>query len=68
VAALESGLTHDEHKILVGTLNYKDRMVKDVMTLLDRMFMLEADMKLNFENMLLIYKSGYTRIPVYEGE
>eukprot|EP01024_Parvocaulis_polyphysoides_P010812 TRINITY_DN1379_c1_g2_i1.p1 TRINITY_DN1379_c1_g2~~TRINITY_DN1379_c1_g2_i1.p1 ORF type:complete len:503 (+),score=72.33 TRINITY_DN1379_c1_g2_i1:77-1510(+) len=43
-------------------------MVKDVMTLLDRMFMLEADMKLNFENMLLIYKSGYTRIPVYEGE
>eukprot|EP01023_Acetabularia_acetabulum_P016613 TRINITY_DN18204_c0_g1_i1.p1 TRINITY_DN18204_c0_g1~~TRINITY_DN18204_c0_g1_i1.p1 ORF type:complete len:701 (-),score=110.20 TRINITY_DN18204_c0_g1_i1:329-2431(-) len=68
VAALESGLTHDEHKILVGTLNYKDRMVKDVMTLLDRMFMLEADMKLTFENMLLVYKSGYTRIPVYEGE
>eukprot|EP01026_Neomeris_dumetosa_P005709 TRINITY_DN11688_c0_g2_i1.p2 TRINITY_DN11688_c0_g2~~TRINITY_DN11688_c0_g2_i1.p2 ORF type:complete len:448 (+),score=35.26 TRINITY_DN11688_c0_g2_i1:2-1345(+) len=68
VAALESGLTQDEHRILVGTLNYKDRLVKDVMTMLDRMYMLDVIMKLNFENMLMIYKSGYTRIPVYEGE
>eukprot|EP01025_Chloroclados_australasicus_P030843 TRINITY_DN31030_c0_g1_i5.p1 TRINITY_DN31030_c0_g1~~TRINITY_DN31030_c0_g1_i5.p1 ORF type:complete len:527 (-),score=68.24 TRINITY_DN31030_c0_g1_i5:393-1973(-) len=43
-------------------------MVRDVMTLVERMFMLDANLKLNFENMFLIYKSGYTRIPVYEGE
>ena len=28
--------------------------------------MVEAHVRLNFDNMLEIYKSGYTRIPVYD--
>ena len=30
--------------------------------------MVEASVRLNFEHMMDIYKSGYTRIPVYERE
>ena len=38
------------------------------MTHVERVFMLEASLALDYEIMLQIYKSGYTRIPVYEGD
>ena len=31
-----------------------------------QVYMVEAHVRLNFDNMLEIYKSGYTRIPVYD--
>ena len=62
----ESGLTADDQRMISGVLDYKDRAVRDVMTTLDKVFMLEQSVKLNFENMLEIYKSGYTRIPIYD--
>lgn len=37
------------------------------MTPIRRVYMLEASTRLDYEVMLQIYKSGYTRIPVYEG-
>jgi metal transporter CNNM len=37
------------------------------MTPIEKVFMLEGSTKLNFETMLEVYKSGFTRIPVYEG-
>lgn len=37
------------------------------MTPIEKVFMLEASTKLTFDTMLDIYKSGYTRIPVYDG-
>ena len=40
--------------------------MKDVMTPMDKVYMVEASVRLNFEHMMDIYKSGYTRIPVYE--
>lgn len=40
--------------------------VKDVMTALEHCFLLEVRSRLNFATMLAIYKSGFTRIPVYE--
>ena len=45
----------------------QDKKVADVMTPITRCFMLEASLCLDYEIMLQIYKSGYTRIPVYEG-
>ena len=41
--------------------------MKDVMTTIDRVFMLDSNTRLTFETMLEIYKNGYTRIPVYDG-
>lgn len=42
--------------------------MNEVMTPLDKVFMIEATVRLNFDNMLCIYRSGYTRIPVYLDE
>jgi metal transporter CNNM len=53
--------------VRVGALEYSNKNVKDVMTPIDEVFMLEASTKLTFEAKLEIYKSGYTRIPVYDG-
>lgn len=44
----------------------QDKVVKDVMTGLDKVFMMELSARLNFQLMFSIYKSGFTRIPVYE--
>ena len=44
----------------------QDKRVKDVMTPMNKVYMIEAGVRLNFEHMLEIYKSGYTRIPVYD--
>lgn len=36
------------------------------MTRMDKVFALDAATRLNFDNMLAVYRSGYTRIPVYD--
>lgn len=46
----------------------KDKTIKEVMTTIDKTFMLEVSVKLTFDVMLEIYKSGYTRIPIYEND
>jgi metal transporter CNNM len=40
--------------------------VKEVMTPMERVFMLGVDEKLSFETIGKIFKTGYSRIPVYE--
>ena len=49
-----------------GALNYGNKTVADVMTKADDVFMLDMATRLTFETMLEVYKSGFTRIPVYE--
>jgi metal transporter CNNM len=48
-----------------GALKYKDMSVKEVMTPLTNVFMLSAEERLNFETIAKIFKTGYSRIPVY---
>ena len=47
-------------------MEYKDKKVSDVMTALDKVFMIESSTRLTFQVLMDIYKSGFTRIPVYE--
>lgn len=63
----ESGLTREDYKVISDALDIRDKRVRDVMTRVDKVFTLDASTRLNFDEMLTIYKSGYTRIPVYEG-
>lgn len=51
---------------MTGALKYKDVAVQDVMTPLQNTFMLKTDERLNFETIAKIFKTGYSRIPVYE--
>ena len=65
--AEESGLNMDDATILTGVLEYKHMTVSDVMTDLDKVYMMDVETKMTFAVLMEIYKSGFTRIPVYEG-
>ncbi|XP_048003920.1 unextended protein-like [Leguminivora glycinivorella] len=60
-------LDKDEVNIISGALELRKKTVSDVMTKLEDVFMLPITSVLDFETMSEIVKSGYSRIPVYEG-
>jgi len=45
----ESGLNKDDGNLLTGALEYKDKKVSDVMTALDKVFMIESSTRLTFQ-------------------
>lgn len=49
-----------------GALRYHSVIVNEVMTPLINVFMLSADERLGFDVVAKIFKTGYSRIPVYE--
>jgi len=57
---------HETGTAMKGALNYQDMTVSEVMTPLENVFMLNVDEKLNFETIAKIFKTGYSRLPVYE--
>ena len=59
-------LTRDEMVIFNGAFEFSQKTVRQVMTIVDDVFMLEASLSLNFEVLLLIFQSGHSRIPVYD--
>lgn len=61
-------LDKDEVNIISGALEMRKKTVAEVMTHLEDAFMLSLDTILDFETVSEIMKSGYSRIPVYEGE
>ena len=67
VAVKESGLLADDGQLLAGCLRYKRRKVSDVMTGLARVKMVPADLQLGWDELSDIYRSGFTRLPVYDG-
>ncbi|XP_029655947.1 metal transporter CNNM4-like [Octopus sinensis] len=56
----------DAMNIIAGALEMCKKNVKDVMTLIDDVFMLNYDSILNFETMSGIMQKGFTRIPIYQ--
>ncbi|RNA34637.1 metal transporter CNNM4, partial [Brachionus plicatilis] len=61
------GIEETEFKILSGALDFKDKVVKDIMVPLNDVFSLDINSILDFETFKLILHQGYSRIPVYEG-
>mmetsp|Transcript_5840 Transcript_5840/g.10011 ORF Transcript_5840/g.10011 Transcript_5840/m.10011 type:complete len:901 (-) Transcript_5840:131-2833(-) len=51
---------------MTGALRYRTVSVNEVMTPLGNTFMLSADERLGFDTVARIFKTGYSRIPVYE--
>lgn len=53
-------------KIISGALDFNNKKVREVMTELKDVFMLEVNSCLDFETIAKIAQEGYSRIPVYE--
>ncbi|KAG7298440.1 hypothetical protein JYU34_018066 [Plutella xylostella] len=60
-------LDKEEVNIISGALDLRKKTVAEVMTSLEDVFMLPITSTLDFETMTEIVKSGFSRIPVYEG-
>eukprot|EP00824_Muranothrix_gubernata_P012279 TRINITY_DN26138_c0_g1_i1.p1 TRINITY_DN26138_c0_g1~~TRINITY_DN26138_c0_g1_i1.p1 ORF type:complete len:584 (-),score=118.62 TRINITY_DN26138_c0_g1_i1:3-1754(-) len=61
-------LTTQEANIMTGALEFSTKTVKDIMTPIKDVFMLNVNGKLDFFAMMEIFKYGHSRIPVYEGD
>uniref|UniRef100_A0A182LW72 CNNM transmembrane domain-containing protein n=1 Tax=Anopheles culicifacies TaxID=139723 RepID=A0A182LW72_9DIPT len=61
-------LDKDEVNVIAGVLELRKKTVQQVMTRLEDAYMLPIDDILDFEKITEIIQSGYSRIPVFEGE
>lgn len=61
-------LDKNEVNIISGALELRKKTVAEVMTHIDDAFMLSLDAILDFETVSEIMKSGFSRIPVYDGD
>eukprot|EP00808_Paulinella_micropora_P026475 g61522.t1 len=62
----QEGYMGETVDIMKNVIDFGDKEVHTVMTPMDRAFLLELHQKLNFEVLTEIFKSGYSRIPVYD--
>lgn len=62
----EKWLNPSERKILSAALELHERRVKEVMTPLDKTFMLDVDLVISRPLLREIYEKGYSRVPIYE--
>lgn len=55
----------EEKKMMQGALTIQNVLLKNIMTPIEDVFMLPLDSKLDFDLLTKIFKSGFSRIPVY---
>ena len=61
-------MVEDEVKIITGVLAYKGKVAEKVMTKFEDVYFVSVDSMLDFKLMREIYDSGFSRIPIYEGD
>ncbi|CAF4554465.1 unnamed protein product, partial [Rotaria magnacalcarata] len=61
-------IEESEKNIMRGVLSLKMKKVRDIMTNLIDVFMLETDRVVDDELVLTVHGYGYSRIPVYENQ
>ncbi|KAL2916255.1 hypothetical protein HK105_204346 [Polyrhizophydium stewartii] len=59
-------LTKDEVSVLRAVLELRDKSVRNIMTLLDDVFMLPLSAKLDLATMQSIIQAGHSRVPIYD--
>ncbi len=55
-----------EADLIKGALNFRSILIKNVMTPLEDVYMLPSSTRLDFSMVAQIFRSGFSRIPVYE--
>lgn len=63
----EELLDPGERKMLTAALELHEKKTHEVMTPLDKAFMLDIDSLVDKELLRKIYEKGYSRIPIFEG-
>ncbi|KAJ2848510.1 hypothetical protein IWW36_003253 [Coemansia brasiliensis] len=66
-AAHGGNLSADEVTIIRGALELSEKLVSDVMTDLDNVFMVDIDAQLDRKLLTEMVQRGHSRVPVYEG-
>lgn len=59
-------LDESQARVIEGALRFDDKTVQDVMTPLDKVYMLEEDDLLDYDTIADIYRAGHSRIPVHK--
>jgi len=62
----ENVIDQEEANAMAGALTYKHICVKEAMTAMEQTYMLGVDEKLSFDLIGKIFKTGYSRIPIFE--
>lgn len=58
-------LTHEETTIIGGALELTEKMAKDAMTPMSKVFSLDINAKLDKHTLDLIMRKGHSRVPIY---
>lgn len=52
-------------QVAQGAINFRDKQITQVMTPLEKAYMLSTETRLGYDAILEIFKSGFSRVPVY---
>lgn len=63
---LDHSIQHSEVTMIEGALQMQTKVALDVFTAMRKVFTIPSSMLLNESNMVMIYASGFSRIPVHE--
>ena len=61
-------INHDEFNMVTGALQMSRINLEDIMTPLDKVYMLSTESILTMEQMASIVAAGFSRIPIYEND
>lgn len=64
----QASLVFDEVLMMEGALSLKSKCVADLCVSYRKVFAVPLDMVLNEENIVHIFASGFSRVPVYQGQ
>eukprot|EP01029_Cantina_marsupialis_P012982 TRINITY_DN2879_c0_g1_i2.p1 TRINITY_DN2879_c0_g1~~TRINITY_DN2879_c0_g1_i2.p1 ORF type:complete len:503 (+),score=170.14 TRINITY_DN2879_c0_g1_i2:400-1908(+) len=56
----------EEGKVMSGAIQYSDKIVMDCMTPIADVYMLPVEAKLDFKTISNIFKTGFSRIPIFK--
>lgn len=68
VTQKDADLDDNELNIISGALRFKNKKVKDIMTKMENVFCVDIAANLDFTMIKMIYDSGFSRIPIFEGD
>lgn len=64
----ESGVSRRQAVILSGVLDFAQKKLEDIMTPMEKIFMLDMESRLDTNVLTTIMENGHSRVPVYEGD